>query len=110
MKILYVSTNDKKFLKDSLIRKIINLNMQYIEMENEILVNTDILIKIEDNLTNYDIDEIFLREKQQQMSYSLNKICEYNQKDKLLKNNLKKQQKKESQYVKTKLKQNRFLK
>lgn len=109
MKILYVSTNDKKFLKEAL-EQAKEARMQYVEMENEILVNTDILIKIEDNLTNYNIDEIFLREKESQMSYSLNKICEYNQKDKLLKNNLKKQQKKESQYVKTKLKQNRFLK
>lgn len=44
MKIGYISTNNKGIAKDTLIKTLIKLGMQYVEMEDEVLIESDYLI------------------------------------------------------------------
>lgn len=46
MQIIYINTQDIVVARDMLIRKAIEAGMQYVEMEDEILINCDYLIKI----------------------------------------------------------------
>ena len=46
MKILYVNTSNKEIVKDAIIRTAIKEGMQYIEMENEVLVEGRYLFKV----------------------------------------------------------------
>ena len=45
MKIGYISTDNKGIAKDTLIKNLIKLGMQYVEMEDEILIESDYLIR-----------------------------------------------------------------
>ena len=45
MKIGYINTNNKSIAKDTLIRNLIRLEMQYVEMEDEVLIECDYLIR-----------------------------------------------------------------
>ena len=45
MKINYICTNNKIIAKDTLIKTLIKLGMQYVEMEEEVLIERDYLIK-----------------------------------------------------------------
>ena len=61
MKIGYISTNNKGIAKDTLIKTLIKLGMQYVEMEDEVLVECDYLIRfvekenVYNNLTLIDV-------------------------------------------------------
>lgn len=54
MKIGYISTNDKCIAKDTLIKTLIKLGMQYVEMEEEVLIERDYLIKFVEKENSYN--------------------------------------------------------
>lgn len=54
MKIGYINTQNKKVVKDTLIKTLIKLGMQYVEMEDEVLIECDYLIRFveKENICN----------------------------------------------------------
>lgn len=112
MKIIYINTSNKKVTRNMIIRKAIESHMQYVEMEDEVLINTDVIFRIIENISTYYsecIVDCLKDEKKECIPLIDNFYLKENISKTYTKNN-KKQQKLQSQYVKNKIKQNKYLK
>lgn len=114
MKILYINTSDIKAAKEMIIRTAIKENMQYVEMEDEVLINTNILVRIISKEFQIICSSEPINLNGEKRDY---KLCtdtfpyiECKKQNCFYKPINKKQQKLQSQYVKTKIKKNRYLK
>ena len=56
MKIVIIEACNKEFVKKCTIKEAIQNGMQYVEMENEVLIGTDILIRIQEPIELVDIN------------------------------------------------------
>lgn len=56
MKTIIIGTSNKEIVKECTIREAIQNGMRYVEMENEILIGTDILIRIQEPIELVDIN------------------------------------------------------
>lgn len=56
MKIVIIGTPNKGIVKECTIREAIQNGMQYVEMENEVLIGTDVLIRIQEPIKSVDIN------------------------------------------------------
>lgn len=56
MKIVIIEACNKEFVKKCTIKEAIQNGMQYVEMENEVLIGTDILIRIQEPIEPVDIN------------------------------------------------------
>ena len=56
MKTIIIGTSNKEIVKECTIREAIQNGMQYVEMENEVLIGTDILIRIQEPIELVDIN------------------------------------------------------
>lgn len=56
MKTIIIGTSNKEIVKECTIREAIQNGMRYVEMENEILIGTDVLIRIQESIEPVDIN------------------------------------------------------
>jgi hypothetical protein len=114
MKILCINTQNIKVAREMIIRMVLKEGMQYVEMENEVLINTDILVRFNEELFENNLPLINLNDEKKDANLYKKIISYENIEDKkqnyFYEKNSKKRQKLQSQYVKTKIKQNRYLK
>ena len=108
MKIGYINTSDKSIAKDTLIRTLIKLEMQYVEMEDEVLIECDYLIRfvekeeVYDNLSLIDILSKPYSFKDFTLDMEVSSLSINSDFPKLKKNTLKKESKRVNALVKTK--------
>lgn len=113
MKILYINTSNIKVAREMIIRTAIKEGMKYVEMEDEVLINTDILVRIISKEFQIICSSETINLRGEKRDY---KLCadtfpylECKKQNCFYKPINKKQQKLQSQYVKTKIKKNRYL-
>lgn len=56
MKTIIIGTSNKEIVKECTIREAIQNGKRYVEMENEILIGTDVLIRIQESIEPVDIN------------------------------------------------------
>ena len=56
MKTIIIGTSNKEIVKECTIREAIQNGMRCVEMENEILIGTDVLIRIQESIQPVDIN------------------------------------------------------
>lgn len=56
MKTIIIVTSNKEIVKECTIREAIQNGMRYVEMENEISIGTDVLIRIQESIEPVDVN------------------------------------------------------
>jgi len=108
LEIGYINTSNKSIAKDTLIRTLIKLEMQYVEMEDEVLIECDYLIRfvekeeVYNNLSLIDVLSKPYSFKDFTLDIDVSPLGISSDFHKLKKNDLKKESKRVNALVKTK--------
>ena len=116
MNVVYINTQDKRVAKDMLIKAAIKLGFQYVEMENEVIIEYNYLFRFlekEDvHLINQNVIDILSKNPLAENPYVLidESSISFNKKDdfpKFKKNDYKLESKRLNSKIKTKINYNR---